>query len=62
MSTDNIDILAVTETFLSDDIMDNDLANSNLAIFRKDCDRHGGGMMIFVRNDIMAVRRLDLDT
>jgi len=56
------DILAITETFLDSTIHDSHIVPPGYAVFRKDRDRHGGGVMIFVKACINAVRRCDLET
>ena len=57
-----LDVLAVTETFLSDVILDSELVNDDFVVFRQDRDRHGGGVMLIFNNDIPATRRQDLET
>ena len=57
-----VDILAITETFLSEEILDSEMTNGSYAVFRRDRDRHGGGVMIMIRNNIPAIRRPDLET
>ena len=58
----DLDILAITETFLSDEILDSEFQAPSHTVFRKDRNRQGGGVMIFVRNTIPATRRHDLET
>lgn len=38
-----IDVLAVTDTFLSDATFDGELVGCSYSVFRRDGDRHGGG-------------------
>ena len=59
LATENLDILAVTETFLGEDINDSEFGEG-YSVFRRDRDRHGGGVMLMVREDIPAIRRQDL--
>ena len=42
----------VTETWLSSDILDNEIVISGYNLARKDRNRHGGGLVIYVRNDV----------
>ncbi len=49
-------VLAMTETHLANHISDNDLSINNYQIFRKDRNRHGGGVCIYVENSIAASR------
>ena len=62
LDVQGLDVLAVTETFLSDVILDSELISDGFTIFRRDRDRHGGGVMLVVRNNIPASRRQDLET
>ena len=57
------DVLAVTETHLSKDIPDHDIALPNYQLFRKDRNRHGGGVCLYVKDEIAAskIPRLDND-
>ena len=59
----DVDLLAVTETWLRPDIKDCELLPKlNFTIFRKDrLSRAGGGVMLAVRNTITCVRRSDLE-
>ena len=63
----NLDVIAVTESFLSEDILDSELVGEIGGtplnqIFRKDRNRHGGGVMLLVRNNIPTTRRYDLES
>ena len=42
------DVICIVETWLSSEILDNEIAISDYQIFRRDRDRHGGGVMIFM--------------
>ena len=57
-----LDLLAVTETFLSDTIHDGELVGAGYSVYRRDRDRHGGGVMLIIRDSIAATRRYDLET
>ena len=56
-----IDILAVTETFLDSSISDAEICPSNYVVFRRDRSRHGGGVLIIVRDDLKCLPRNDLN-
>ena len=58
---DNPDIVAITETFLSDEICDSEIVDNSYSVFRRDRNRHGGGGMVLVRNNNPATRRHDLE-
>jgi len=55
-------IIAMTEAFIDSTIHDSHIVPPGYAVFRKDRDRHGGWVMIFVKACINAVRRCDLET
>ena len=58
----DFDIAAVTETWLRDGYLDNEILPDEYAIFRKDrSDRRGGGVLLAVKRDILAYRRCDLE-
>ena len=60
---EKLDILAITETFLSPDIFDHEIVHNSLySVFRRDRNRHGGGVMLLVKNTLSATRRQDLET
>ena len=57
-----IDILAVTETFLDLSISDAEVCPSNYVVFHRDRSRHGGGALIVVQNDLKVLPRSDLNS
>ena len=42
------DIICIVETWLDNDVSDNELFLSNYRLFRLDRNRHGGGIAIYV--------------
>ena len=62
LQSNSLDMLAVTETFLSAEILDDEVIGCGYTVHRRDRDRHGGGVMLIVRDDIPATRRQDLET
>lgn len=56
------DIIAITETFLDPSINDSEFAPHFYSVFRWDRNRHGGGVMILVRDNILVSRHFDLET
>ena len=58
----SLDMFAVTETFLIEEILDGEIVGCGYTVHRNDRDRHGGGVMPIVRDDIPATRRQDLET
>ena len=61
LDANRMHILAVSETFLDDNILNSELGCSSYTIFRSDRDRQGGGVMLLVHNIIPATRRFDLE-
>ena len=57
----NAAIIAVTETWLDNTICDNEVCIPGYNIQRKYRDREGGGVCIFIRNNINFYRRSDID-
>ena len=57
-----VDILAVTETFLDSSIPDAELCPASYLLFRRDQSRHmhGGGVLIFVHDSLQITPRNDL--
>lgn len=57
-----IHVLSFTETWLTKEIMDGEVDISGYSLFRKDRNQSkGGGVGVFVRNDIDVSRRYDLE-
>ena len=48
----NIRILAINETKLDETIEDNIISIDKYKLHRKDCNRHGGGVAIYTKEDI----------
>ena len=61
VSIANYDIVAITETFLDDSIHDSHIAPPGYTVFRKDRNRHGGGVLLLIRDSLNASLRPDLD-
>ena len=55
------DVICVSESWLDNSILDTDIHIPNYSVFRKDRNRHGGGVLIYVTDSLSAVRRLDLE-
>ena len=56
-----IHIIALTETWANEQILDGEFEIPGYNIFRKDRDAKGGGVLVFVRSDLSVVRRSDLE-
>ena len=59
----NVDVVAVTETWLHQRILDTEILDSNYVIFCRDRPQlqRGGGVMICVKSDFISVCRRDLE-
>ena len=54
-------IFALTETWLNANIPHSDLLVPGYSGYRKDRKRHGGGLIVYIKDDIKSVRRTDLE-
>ncbi|XP_078580162.1 uncharacterized protein LOC144864186 [Branchiostoma floridae x Branchiostoma japonicum] len=54
-------VLCVTETWLSSEIVDRDIELEGYQVYRKDRNRHGGGVMMYVSDSLYTTRRGDLE-
>ena len=62
ISDHKFDILALTETWLTDKHSNEDIAIDNYTTYRKDRTLgRGGGLAVYVLNDIPCIRRYDLE-
>ena len=60
-SKSGIHIIAITETWLDKKIEDAEVDIPGYKIYRKDRDADGGGVAVYVRNDLSVIRREDLE-
>ena len=56
-----VDIFAISESKLDESFPLSQFSLTDFSNHRKDRNRHGGGLMIYVRSDIPHRRRLDLE-
>ena len=61
MTTLQYDIVAITESFLDDSITDSLVVPPSYVGFRRNRNRHGGGILVLVRDNLTAIRRPDLE-
>ena len=54
--------ICLSETWLDDSVTDNEIALPNYSIVRKDRNRHGGGVCLYIRSDLSFNVRSDLHT
>lgn len=50
VEVDNPDLICITETWLSEDITNAGIAVPGYIICRRDRNRHGGGVMLYIRD------------
>ena len=59
----NFDIIALSETWLNVTHLDSDINIENYESFRKDRGHgRGGGLLIYVKNEVPCIRRADLES
>jgi len=56
------DIIAITESFLDDSITHSLVVPPSYVGYRLDRNRHGGGILVLVRDCLTAIRRSDLES
>ena len=57
----NFDILCINESWLDDSISAQDIAVSGYSTVTKHRNRHGGGIVVYVKNEVKFDRRIDLE-
>lgn len=59
----NIDIIVLNETWLNEEILDSKVEIRGYSLYRNDrVNRSGGGVAIYVRDNIITLRRTDLES
>ena len=53
-------VIRISETWLDDNISDNELKITGYALERKDRNRHGGGVCLYIKDNLSYNRRDDL--
>ena len=61
LNTNHFDIICLSETHLDDTVPDSDFTLPNFTLYRKDRNRMGGGVGIFIHDHIPHTRRYDLE-
>ena len=59
MNKNSVDVVCITETWLSTKISDSAVAMNNFVLFRNDCPSHAGGVGIYVNCKIPCKRLPD---
>ena len=58
---DQYDAICISEKWLDKSVSNTDLAIQGYNLFRRDCNRHGGGVAIYTSEMIVAKRRQDVE-
>jgi hypothetical protein len=62
MLNNPLDILAINESKINESISDDEISVSGFHIIRKDRNRHGGGVLMYIRETIPFSERNDVQT
>ena len=62
LSKKPFDVICVNETFCDSSISDSEINLPDYSIVRRDRNRHGGGVAMYIRNSLTFIRRNDLET
>ena len=54
METHNPDMICIVETWLCDDILNSEIALPGYQLYRRDRNRHGGGVLIYVKDHFVC--------
>ena len=57
----NAAVICLSETWLDDSITDGEISIDGYCLVRRDRNRSGGGVCMYIRNDISFSPRIDLD-
>ncbi len=56
------DVISISETWLDDSIPDSEISLNSFTLFRRDRNRRGGGVLIYVRECLPVRRRVDIES
>ena len=62
MLNNPLDILAINESKINESVSDDEISVSGFHLIRKDRNRHGGGVLMYIRETIPFSERNDLQT
>ena len=54
-------LILFTETWLNSSVLDEEVSIPGYTIFRKDRGSKGGGVIVYVRDNLSVIRRSDLE-
>ena len=55
-------VISLSETWLYNSVTDNEISVNDYCLVRRDRNRNGGGVCMYIRNDIPFSHRTDLDS
>ena len=55
----NFDVMGICETFLDDNVTDNEICIEGYTIVKKNRNRHGGGVLIYIKEGIQYTEITD---
>ena len=58
----SFDIICINETWLDSSVSDDEIDLDGYSLYRKDRNRHGGGVAVFVCDKIGMKNRIDIET
>jgi len=61
LTNSNLDILTISESWLDNSILPHEIEIAGYTTLRKDRNRHGGGVMQYIKNDLNFKERSDLE-
>ena len=61
LDSSSASILAISETWLDANVRDEEVAVQGYSILRRDRNRHGGGVLLYIRDSLAFNRRQDLE-
>ena len=54
-------VMGLSETWLDESVDDAEIDMTGFRVYRKDRNRNGGGVAVYVSDDVKSVRRYDLE-
>ena len=62
MYVHQFDVVAITETFLDQTIPDALIVSHGYAVFQRDRNRHGDGILVLKKSSLISIRHCDLES
>ncbi len=61
LQTNKYQVITLSETWLDDSVHDTEVSIPGYVVERKDRNRHGGGVAVYIKDDLKYVRRFDVE-